>query len=205
MPFQVIPRGSDFYELFERAADGVADGASLLAKLLNDFDDPETAHAELRELEHEGDETTHQILRELNTSFVTPFDREDIHALTEAIDDVVDDTEAVSDLLLLHNVEELLPEIKELVDILVRAAERCASLVSKLERLKDLNVDLEDIDRLESDGDRVYRRAVATLFGGDYKAREVLRWKDIVEAIERAVNGIEDISDVVEAIALKHA
>jgi uncharacterized protein Yka (UPF0111/DUF47 family) len=112
--------------------------------------------------------------------------------------------EAAADLLVLHRVGTALPEVAELADVLVKAAETTVSLISKLSRLRDLDADLEAIDSLESEADSLYRRCVARLFSGEYKAFDVLRWKDVVEAIENSVNAIENISDIVESIALKH-
>ena len=205
MPFQVIPRGSDFYDLFERAAGGVADGASLLAKLLADFDDPETAHAEIRQLEHEGDEITHQILRELNTSFVTPFDREDIHQLASGLDDILDGIEAVADMFVLHNIKQPLPEMRRQADVLHRAAEELRQAMSDLRNLRVLGEHWVEINRLENEGDRVYRKTVAALFSGDYKAMDVLKWKDIVDQLESAIDDCEDVANILESIVLKHA
>jgi hypothetical protein len=205
VPFQVIPRGKDFYELFERAAGGVADAASQLAKLLADFDDPETAHSDLRQLEHEGDEITHQILRELNTSFVTPFDREDIHQLASGLDDILDGIEAVADMFVLHNIKQPLPEMRQQGDVLQRAAEQLRQAMSDLRNLRGLEEHWVEINRLENEGDRVYRKTVAALFSGDYKAMDVLKWKDIVDQLERAIDDCEDVANILESIVLKHA
>jgi predicted phosphate transport protein (TIGR00153 family) len=205
VPFHVIPRGSDFYELFERAAGGVADGASLLSKLLTDFDDPENAHAEIRELEHEGDETTHQIMRELNTSFVTPFDREDIHQLASGLDDILDGIEAVADMFVLHHIKQPLPEMRQQADVLHRAAEELRQAMGHLRNLRGLEEHWVEINRLENEGDRVYRKTVAALFSGDYKAMDVLKWKDIVDQLEGAIDGCEDVANILESIVLKHA
>jgi predicted phosphate transport protein (TIGR00153 family) len=156
------------------------------------------------ECERKGDEVTQMILRRLDQSFVAPFDREDIHALTEQMDDVVDDIQAISDLLLLHDVDEPLDEIRELADVLVKAADANVALIAKLSKLRGIEPELQAVDQLESEADRIYRRSVAHLFSGDFNAFDVLRWKDIVEAIEESINGVEKISDVVESIALKH-
>src|SRR4029079_1929608 len=155
--------------------------------------------------EQRGDELTRSILRRLNSSFVTPFDREDIHALTEELDDVVDEMQAAAELLVIHNVERPLPEVKELCDILVEAVEMTVALIAKLPKLRGMETELASIDRLESAADKAYRRCVAHLFSGEYKAFAVLKWKDVVEAIEQSVNAIENISDIVESIVLKHA
>jgi predicted phosphate transport protein (TIGR00153 family) len=216
--FRLVPRDEGFYPLFDDAAQNVAEAAGHLRQLLDDFAgegagprdlitsrDIEKKINLITDCERRGDELTREILRRLNSSFVTPFDREDIHALTEELDDVVDDMAAAADLLVLHRVEKALPEICDLGDILVRAAEAAVALIAKLPKLRGLEPELEAIDRLESEADRVYRRAVARLFSGEFKAFAVLRWKDVVEAIERSVNSIENISDIVESVALKHA
>src|SRR5690349_13058209 len=156
----------------------------MLRDLLDDFEDVHAKHARIQECERRGDAVTATILRRLDQSFVAPFDREDIHALTEQIDDVMDDIQAVSELLLLHDVEEPLGEVCELADILVKASEANVALVGKLSKLRGIEGDLQAVDRLESEADRIYRRSVARLFSGDFNAFDVLRWKDIVEAIE---------------------
>ena len=209
MRFRLIPRDESFYPLFTEAAENVAECARRLRELLDEFPEGGEAVADkvarVTDCERHGDEITRSIMRRLNSSFVTPFDREDIHALTEELDDVVDAMQAAADLLVLHNVEKPLPEVKELGDILVEAAETNLALIRKLPRLRGLEEELEAIDQLESAADKAYRRSVAHLFSGEYKAFNVLKWKDIVEAIEASVNAIENVSDIVESIVLKHA
>jgi uncharacterized protein len=203
--FQVIPRGRDFYELFEKAAGGVADASSLLASLLEDFHDPESAHAEIRQREHEGDEITHQILQELNTSFVTPFDREDIHHLASGLDDILDGIEAVADMFVLHNITQPLPEMRQQADVLMRASQEVREAMGHLRGLRGMEPHWVEINRLENEGDRVYRKTVAALFSGDYKAMDVLKWKDIVDQLEGAIDDCEDVANTLESIVLKHA
>jgi predicted phosphate transport protein (TIGR00153 family) len=213
--FRLVPRDDGFYPLFDDAAENVAECARRFRDLLDHYSDdprsePSTRDVEklvnlINDCELRGDDLTRTILRRLNSSFVTPFDREDIHALTEELDDVVDEMQAAADLLVLHRVEKPLPEVRDLADILVKAAEANVALIAKLPRLRDMEGDLEVIGQLESEGDHVYRRLVAHLFSGEFKAFAVLKWKDIVEAIEKSVNAIENISDIVESIVLKHA
>lgn len=205
MRFKLIPTDEGFYPLFSEAAENLVESARLLRSLLEDFDAGDEMLRLIVERERHGDELTRTILHRVNGTFVPPFDREDIHLLTEKLDDAVDDIQAAADLLILHNVEQPLPEMREMADILVAAGEATVSLIGKLETLRDTEPDLERIDQLESVADRVYRRCVARLFSGEFKAFAVLRSKDIVEALEAAVNGIEDIGDVVETIVLKHA
>jgi uncharacterized protein len=205
MRLRIIPREEGFYELFEKDAANLTDSARLLQKLLQDFHDPESAHAEIRQREHEGDEITHQIMRALNTTFVTPFDREDIHRLASGIDDIVDGIEAVADLLVLHRIEQPLPEMRQQADILARSADQCQQALAGLRRMSGLDPYWVEINRLENEGDRVYRQTVARLFSGDYKAMDVLKWKDLVDQMEAAIDGCEDVANTLESIVLKHA
>jgi predicted phosphate transport protein (TIGR00153 family) len=205
MRFQIIPRNEDFYDLFDKAAANLSEAAVLLLKLLTVYDDPEAAHAEILQREHEGDEITHQVMRALNTTFVTPFDREDIHRLASGIDDIVDGIEAVSDLLVLHHIEEPLPEMRQQADVLARAAEQVHLAMRGLRGFSGLEPSWVEINRLENEGDQVYRRTVARLFSGDYKAMDVLKGKDLVDQLEAAIDGCEDVANTLESIVLKHA
>ena len=203
--FQVIPRSHDFYELFERAAANVAEAAEMLSKLLADFRDPEAAHADIRQREHEGDEITHEIMRALNTTFVTPFDREDIHRLASGLDDILDGMEAVADLLVLHHIEQILPEMRQQAEVLARAADQTYQAMTQLSGFSGLDKYWVEINRLENEGDRVYRKTVAHLFSGEFKAMDVLKWKDLVDQLEAAIDGCEDVANTLESIVLKHA
>ncbi len=203
MRFRLLPTDDRFFALFDEAAANAVACARHLRDVITDG--ASDGHERIRDCEHHGDELTSSILQRLNSTFVTPFDREDIHALAEEFDDVVDDIQTVSELLLLTQVTTSLPEMHEQADLLVRMAEEAQKLVHRLESMKGVEPHLDAIDRLESDGDAVYRRILAKLYSGELDALEVLRWKGIVEALEGALNTIEDISDVVESIVLKHA
>jgi uncharacterized protein len=205
MRLRIIPREEGFHDLFEKAAANLAETALMLQKLLTDFHDPEAAHAEIVQREHEGDEITHQIMRALNTTFVTPFDREDIHELASGIDDVLDLIDAVSDLLVLHRIEQPLPEMLQQAEILTRATDQCYQAMAGLRSFSGLDQYWVEINRLENEGDRVYRKTVARLFSGDYKAMDVLKWKDLVDQLEGAIDGCEDVANTLESIVLKHA
>lgn len=205
MKLRVIPRSENFYEFFERAAGNVADAGGLLLKLLTDYLDPEAAHAEIRQREHEGDEITHQIMRALNTTFVTPFDREDIHRLASLLDDILDGIEAVADLLVLHQIEQPLPEMRQQAEVLARAADQTYQAMMNLRSFRGLDQYWVEINRLENEGDRIYRKTVARLFSGEYKAMDVLKWKDLVDQLEAAIDKCEDVANTLESIVLKHA
>jgi predicted phosphate transport protein (TIGR00153 family) len=205
MRFQIIPREQGFYDLFEKAAANLADGARLLLKLFTDYQDPEAAHADINQREHEGDEITHEVMRALNTTFVTPFDREDIYALTSGIDDILDLIEAVSDLLVLHSIEQPLDEMRQQADVLLRACEQVFEATVRLRGFAGLERYWVEINRLENEGDRIYRKTVAHLFSGDFKAMDVLKWKDLVDQLEAAIDKCEDVANTMESIVLKHA
>ncbi len=204
MRFKLVPTDDKFFDLFVEAAQNAHECAKGLQVLVGDFTDIGTKHAAVVRCETRGDELTTAILRRLDTSFVTPFDREDIHALAEELDDVCDDVLAVSDLMQLVQIEEVLPEMRELADILVQMTYQAVELLKRLKPMKGVQPYLDAIDKLESQGDSVYRRTVARLFT-EYDAITVLKWKDIVQAMEHAINTVEDASNVVESIVLKFA
>jgi predicted phosphate transport protein (TIGR00153 family) len=205
MRFRLVPVDDVFFQLFSESAANAADAARRLRDLVDDLDSIDARFSEVVACERRGDELTHTILRRLDTSFVTPFDREDIHALTEEMDDVVDDILAVGNLLRLVGVKEMIPEMHEQADLLVQMADQTVELMARFERMKEVRPYLDAIDKLESEGDSVYQRTIARLFSGEFEALEVLRWKDVVQAMEAALNTIEDISNIVESIVLKHA
>jgi uncharacterized protein len=207
MKLKVSQRSEAFFDLFNRSASNLSETSEMLRDLVADYEDVDLKLRRIQDREHEGDEITHAIIQRLNTSFVTPIDREDIYRLATALDDVVDAIEAVADLLLLHKVVEPLAVMKAQVDVLVQAAsqaEQALSLLPKMDRTQ-LEPFWIEINSLENEGDQIYRHAVAELFGGDYKAMDVLRWKDVIEDLEEAIDGLETVSNIVEAIVLKHA
>jgi predicted phosphate transport protein (TIGR00153 family) len=203
--FQVIPRERLFFDLLEQAADGVAVGARELVDLVDALPNATEQLQRIRELEHAGDDLTHRIMSTLSTTFVTPFDRQDIHKLASTLDDVLDAVEAVSDLLVLHRVEEPLPALRQQAAVLVQITKAVAREVRHLRTLSSVERDWSDINRLEREGDHVYRRATADLFSGDHPAIEVLKWKDIVDQVEDAIDRCQSISNTMESIALKYA
>ncbi len=207
MKLKIAQRSDDYFRLFAESARNVRTATEMLKELVEDFTDVDAKAQRIQDREHEGDEITHDIIRRLNTSFVTPMDREDIYALASALDDVLDAVDAVADLFVLHRIEEPLPEMKALADVLVRGAqqtEQALEVFSRMDRNR-LEPYWVEINRLENEGDRIYRRAVADLFSGDYKAMDVLKWKDVIENLESAVDGLENVANIIEATVLKHA
>jgi predicted phosphate transport protein (TIGR00153 family) len=201
--FRLLPTDDRFFALFNDAAANVAECARRLRELLDGADGGLEA---VVACERRGDELIREILTRLNTSFVTPFDREDIHGLAEELDDVVDDVMEVGYRLDLGNRDVArMPELKLQADILVLMADETVALVDRLGSMKGTQPYLDSIDRLESEGDRVYRQALSRLYSGELKAAETLYWKDVIDAMEAALDALEDASDVVEGIVLKHA
>jgi uncharacterized protein len=203
--WRLVPRDESFFSLFVRQAKNVEEGARVLFDLIAEFDGVVEKAARLRDLEHAGDDITHEIMRRLNTVFVTPLDHEDIHRLTSTLDDVLDHMEAAADLFVLHKIEQPLPEMKAQADVLVRATRTLREALEQLPKYKLLPPYWIEVDRLENEGDRLYRQAIADLFNGDHRALDVLKWRDIIDELEAAIDRAEDLSDVLEGIALKHA
>jgi uncharacterized protein len=203
--FRLVPRDESFFELFVRLASKVEEGGKAFQDLIVDFDEVGRKASRLQDLEHEGDEITHEIMKRLNTVFVTPLDHEDIHRLASGLDDVLDHIEAAADLFVLHKIEHPLPEMKAQADVLILTCTATREALETLPRYRELEPYWVEVNRLENEGDRIYRRAVADLFGGDHKAMDVLKWKDIIDETESAIDQLEDVSNMLEGIALKNA
>ncbi len=205
MPFQVIPRELAFFDLFDRVAAGVLRSVVDLASLVADLPHAERHAQRIRDLEHEGDDLTHQIIALVNTTFVTPFDRKDIHSLASSLDDVLDAVEGLADLLVLLRITDPLPYFTQQVDVLARATTAVGVAVHDLRGLKDVEAACHEIRRAEREGDWVFRRGVAELYSGEYGAMEVIMWKDLLQDAEMAIDKCEDIANTLESVVLKYA
>ena len=205
MALKFRPVDRTFYDLFSQSAQHLVGGAELLAEMLSDGADHEDVARRMREAEHQADETTHEIVRRVNTTFVTPFDRQDIYALGAGLDDVMDMMDEVVDLILLYEVKVMPPELSTLVEVIQRCAEITADAMPKLQSMKDLDEYWIEINRLENAGDKTYRRTLAKLFSGDFKAIEVLKLKDVVTSLEGAIDAFEKVANIVEQIAVKES
>jgi uncharacterized protein len=199
------PADTTFYDLFTQLARQLVEGAGLLAEMLGEGNDREAIAQRMRDAEHQADETTHEIIRRVNSTFVTPFDREDIYGLVSQLDDVMDFMEEAVDLVLLYEVEHLPSELADQVDVIQRCAELTAESMPRLQSMKNLDEYWIEINRLENAGDKSYRRILAKLFGGKYEALEVLKLKDIVDALEAAIDAFETVANIVEQIAVKES
>ena len=205
MRLRIRPVDTTFYDLFTEAANHLVTGVALLAEMLADGTHPESVAARMREAEHAADETTHAIVRRVNSVFVTPFDREDIYSLGSGLDDIMDLMDEVVDMILVYEVKVLPAELSDQVRVLQRCADLTAAAMPNLQSMKSLEEYWIEVNRLENEGDRNHRRILATIFSGEFKAVEVLKLKDIVESLEEAIDAFEKVANIVEQIAVKES
>jgi predicted phosphate transport protein (TIGR00153 family) len=203
--FRLTPREDSYYDMFADSANNLVAGARLLVELISDGTNREAIAEKMRACEHAGDEFTHAIMRRLNESFITPFDREDIYRLASSLDDVMDFMEAAADLVVLYKIDELPRDVVGQVEVLERAAELTAEAMPHLRGMKNLSEYWIEINRLENQGDQVYRRLLAELFGGEYDALAVLKLKEVVDQLEAAADAFEKVANTVESIAVKES
>ena len=203
--FRLIPREEKFFEFFTKAANNILDGAKVLVQMLDEQEgDLEKGWKQLEEFEHEGDKITHQIIRKLNRTFITPIDREDIHSLTVALDDVMDLIEAVAARMSLYKIKQPTEEARKLAQVILKSAEEIVKAVSNLERLDDVMEHCIEINRLENVADDISREAIADLFDKGHDVMDVIKWKEIYETMETATDRCEDVANIVESVALKN-
>lgn len=205
MRFRIRPVETSFYDLFAEAADHLVNGSNLLAEMLDASSDRESIAERMREAEHQADETTHRIVKRVNSTFITPFDREDIYRLAGLLDDVMDYMEETVDLIGLYEIGELPSEFSAQVEVLQRGCQMTAEAMPGLRTMKGLEEYWIEINRLENQGDRSYRRILANLFSGSFKTLEVLKLKDIVDSLEQAIDALESVANTVEQIVVKES
>jgi predicted phosphate transport protein (TIGR00153 family) len=206
VPFSLSPKDSSFYPLFTASAQNLVAATDVLSEFIHDHARREELGEKLRELEHQGDQSTHAIFRQLNTSFVTPFDREDIYNLASDLDDVMDFVEAAADLVILTGLGTLPAEMNQQTALLQRAAQTTAEAMP---RLRTLNKDLSDywieVNRIENEADKLYRRLLSRLYSGEFDALEILKLKEVADQLEEAADAFEHVANVVETIAVKES
>ena len=200
----LVPQNKQFFRLLERASDNAVGISRQLVELLNAFPSDGTNLREIKELEHEGDRLTREVVDLLNRTFVTPFDRDDIYLLASAIDDVCDHVDEAAGNIVGYGVEKIRPKAKEQAQVILRSAEKLHEAVSRLEGFKDSSSQLLALRDLEDEGDRLNRAAVSQLFTSGEDPIGVIRWKDIHEQLEEAVDACENAADVLEAILVKN-
>lgn len=205
MKFRFRPVDGEFYDLFVASSAHLVTGAALLAEMFSDGGDHEDVARRMRETEQAADETMHAIVKRVNSTFVTPFDREDIYSLASGLDDVMDMMDEAVDLILLYKVKRMPTELSNQVEVIQRCADLTYEAMPRLRTIAGLEDYWIEINRLENQGDKSYRRTLANLFSGEFKALEVLKLKDIVTSLEGAIDAFEKVANIVEQIAVKES
>jgi predicted phosphate transport protein (TIGR00153 family) len=199
------PRDRVYFELFEAAGNNIHQAAELLDRLLSNYPDSKDLARDITACEHEGDRITHDIIQRLNHTFVTPIEREDILALASALDDIVDYTEEVADYLGLYKIEAPMDQAIKLARVLKAATRQISEAIPRLRGFHDISVYTVEINRLENEGDRITREAVASLFDGGIDPMVVIRWKDLFERLEEAIDAAEKVANILEGIVIKNS
>ncbi len=199
------PRDRIYFELFEEAGKNILQAADLLDRMLRNFPDSKLLARDILICEQEGDRITHDIINRLNHTFVTPIDREDILALASALDDIVDYTEEVADYLGLYKIEAPMDQAIRLAHVLLEASRQIAQAIPRLRGFRDISHYTVEINRLENEGDRITREAVASLFDGGIDPMVVIRWKDLFERLEAAIDATEHVANILEGIVIKNS
>lgn len=202
---RLMPRERSFFATFTEVTANIQEGAKALSALFRDYRDVPARTQAIKVIEHKGDELTHQIIARLNQTFITPFDREDIHSLTCKLDDVLDLMDAVATRLVIYRVTDVRPGAAELADILVRATAELHAAVSKLEKQNGILDHCVAIADMEDEADVAVRSAIARLFEEEKNPVELIKWKEILEVLETATDKCEDVANVLEAVVLKSA
>jgi uncharacterized protein len=202
---RLIPREERFFDLFVEDAGNVLGAARLLEAMLRSYDVVERRAGEIRDAEHRGDELSHEIGHRLEATFVTPFDREEIHALISGLDDVLDLIEEVADTFVLYRIEAPSPVAIQQASIVVRQCEQLNEALAHLRGFKGLEKYWIEVHRLENEGDQLARQAIAALFSGGGDPVEIIKWKEVYALLEATIDKCEDVANIIERITIKHA
>ena len=200
-----VPNDREFFDLFEEAAGNIVRAADLLDQMLGNYPERADLSRDILICEQEGDRITHDIIQRLNQTFVTPIDREDIYELASALDDIVDYTEEVADYMGLYKIEAPMVQGQRLAHILLQASRQISEAMPRMRTFKDISHYTVEINRLENDGDRVSREAMASLFDHGIDPMVVIRWKDLFERLEAAIDATERVANILEGIVIKNS
>ena len=206
---RLFPReGNEFFEFFERHAEKTLEAARLLEEMLGDPSRAREQAERIKSIEHEGDQLTHRAIEMLHSTFLTPIDRGDIHRIITRLDDVLDLVDSTSERLWLYDLREIETDVRSLAHVLVGAVTEVRKVMGQLRNLKDRPAILRtcmEINRYENDGDALIRRSVARLFREQHDAMYVMKWKEIYDYLEDAIDRCEDVANVIEGVALEYA
>ena len=204
--FGLIPKDEKFFVMFKEMSMRLIEGAEELKDMLDNFHDPQLSQRKIKDIEHRGDSQTHDIIKKLNKSFITPFDREDIYALSSALDDVLDLIDASAQRFVMYNVEKPTPEAKELAFLILKSCQTIDKAVGLLGgRLEPIAEYCVEVNALENEADRVCREAISRLFDEEKDPIQLIKWKEIYETLERATDKCEDAANILESVVVKNA
>lgn len=204
----LIPKNEKFFDLFEQEADNMITMGKAFHKFVHQFDRAEERIKQIHDIEHEGDILTHEIIDKLNRSYITPIDREDIQALSKAIDDVVDVIQGAADRMVMYRIETSTEALMDMADILMHSIDETAKAVKSLRTLSDSRRVLDyciEVNRYENEGDAMLRKTMSKLFDNAKDPIELIKWKEIYECVEIALDKCEDVANVIEGIIVKNA
>jgi uncharacterized protein len=203
--FNFLPREEQYFALFSQMTSYIYDASRALVEMVNDREGNYEEHARrIKAIEHECDELTHTVSTRLNKSFITPFDREDIYLMSSALDDIVDLIDDSALTMVMYGVRETTVHARHLADVILRMAVELHEIVKKLERPNGITPRLVELHRLENEGDDIYHRAIAELFQNATDPLIVIKWKDIYEKLESAVDRCENVANIIESVIIKH-
>jgi len=206
MAFRLVPREDSFFDLFEKVSANLLQSARLLVDSLERFERMVEDARRMKQLEHEGDQLTHEIMARLHRTFITPLDREDIHQLATALDDVLDFIEEATARFVIYRVKSVQPPAKALASVIVKQVEEIHKLLPELRHVRqDILRHCIEINRLENEGDQLLRDGVAELFNNQVDSLDVMKWREIYELLERATDEAENVAVIIEGIVLKNA
>lgn len=209
MRFSLRPQDDAFYKFFTDAASNIVKGTAILAELAEPEADAQSVSERLVEVEHANDDITHELYNKINSTFVTPLDREDLYSLGSQLDDVMDHIEAAGNLVYLYGLSELPAPPREMIELFNVLTEQARITAEAMPKLKGMDPSLRDywieINRLENDGDRAYRMLLVRLFSGEYEALTVLKLKEVADELEKACDAFEHVSNTVETISVKES
>lgn len=204
--FGLIPKDEKFFVMFKEMGVIITEGAELLKDMLDNFENPALSQKKIKDVEHKGDQQTHDIIKKLNKSFITPFDREDIYALSSALDDILDLVDASAQRFVMYNVEKPTPEAKELAFLILKGCQTIeralAHLGGKFEHIAEHCV---EVNAIENEADRVCREAISRLFDEEKDPIQLIKWKEIYETLEKATDKCEDAANILESVVVKNA
>lgn len=200
-----VPRDTKFFEMFSEMVENLSDGARLLKAILQDMKEVDSRVEQLKTIEHRGDEMTHEIITKLNQTFITPFDREDIHKLASSIDDVLDFVHAAGERLVMYKITEFTPAAPQLADVVIRQSEQLSKAIAHLEKKNNVLQHCVEINRLENEADRIARVALGQLFENETDPIALIKKKELYEVLETATDKAEDAANVIESVVVKSA